>query len=250
MDRDIPQNENGLIYAKKEAFKKEKKIENYSIFQVQLWLDVNGTASMIVVRGRDKETAGKVAAELALLEFEIRKDLLGGTLLSVDDVIRKAIRNKTGKPVVLADAADSPNAGACGCSAYILEKLLPYKDILTTAIGLIDIPAVEKTYKVGVGNTADFTLGAAIAPELSKPITVNATVKSLDDGHFKYTGPQEHGKEFFLGRTAVLSIGKIFLHAIERGRMGDPAFYDAFGISPKKCDLVCIKACTSFRAAY
>ena len=238
------------LMQKAEKFKTDKTIEDYSIFQVQPWLDVKETASAVVVRAQDARVAKKVARELANDEFEIRKDLLGENLLSVEDVIRKTMANKTGKPVILADAADSPNAGACGDSAYVLEKLLPYKDTVVAAIGLIDVPAVEKAYTIGVGNTAAFTLGATVAPKLSKPITVKATVQSLHDGHFQNIGPQEKGKDFYLGRTAVLRIGKILLHIIERGRMGDPAFYSAFGIEPEKCDLICVKACTSFRAAY
>ena len=238
------------LMRKAETLKEENTVEDYSIFQVQPWLDVKETASTVVVRAKDRQTAEKITAGLAKDEFEIRKDLLGDKLLSVEEVIGKAIRNKTGKPVVLADAADSPNAGACGDSAYVLEKLLPYKDTVAAAIGLIDVPAVEKAYTIGVGNTAAFTVGATVAPKLSKPISVKATVQSLHDGHFQNIGPQEKGKDFYLGRTAVLRIGKILLHIIERGRMGDPAFYSAFGIEPEKCDLICVKACTSFRAAY
>ncbi|MBO4433322.1 MAG: M81 family metallopeptidase [Clostridia bacterium] len=225
-------------------------IEDYSIFQVQPWLDVKEIASTVTVRAKTRETAERIAARLAEDEYNLRQDLLGDELLSVDEVIKEAINNKTGKPVVLADAADSPNAGACGDSAYILEKLLPYKDKISVAIGLIDVPAVEKAYKIGVGKTAEFALGATVAPKLSNPLRVKATVIGLYDGRFKYSGPQEHGKEFFLGKTAVLRVGKILMHGIERGRMGDPAFYGAFGIEPEKCDLVCVKACTSFRAAY
>lgn len=238
------------LMRKAQGLKEEKIIEDYSIFQVQPWLDVKEISSTVVIRAKTLEIAERVASELASDEFNIRKELLGNKLLSVEEVIEKAINNKTGKPIILADAADSPNAGACGDSAYVLKKLLPYKNSLNVAIGLIDIPAVERAYQIGVGNSAEFTLGATIAPELSRPVKVKATVQSLNDGHFKYTGPQEHGKEFFLGRTAVISIGKIMLHVIERGRMGDPAFYGAFGIEPEKCDLVCVKACTSFRAAY
>lgn len=239
-----------LLMKKAEKLKKEETIEDYSIFQVQPWLDVRETASTVVVRAQNAGVAQKAATQLAQEQFDIRKDLLGDTLLSVEDVIRRAADQKTGKPIILADAADSPNAGACGDSAYILEKLLPYKDSLAAAIGLIDVPAIQKAYKVGVGNTAEFTLGATIAPKLSKPVTVKAMVKSLHDGHFQNTGPQEKGKDFYLGRTAVLSIGKILLHVPQRGRMGDPAFYRSFGIEPQRCQLVCVKACTSFRAAY
>ena len=238
------------LMQKAQELKQKKIIEDYSIFQVQPWLDIKEIASTVVIRAKDEEIAEKTAKELAADEFSIRKDLLGEKLLSVEDAIKKAITNKTGKPVILADAADSPNAGACGDSAYVLAKLLPYKDILNAAIGLVDIPAVKEAYETGVGNTAEFTFGATIAPKLSAPVTVKATVISLHDGYFKNSGPQERGEAFYLGKTAVLGIGKIMLHVVERGRMGDPAFYGAFGIDPEKCDLISVKACTSFRAAY
>lgn len=238
------------LMKKAKKYKEQGTITDYNIFQVQPWLDVKEIASTVVICSENEDTATKVAQELAEEEFAIRNDILGKKLFSVEEIIKMAIDNKSGKPIIIADASDSPNAGACGDSAYVLEKLLPYKDTISAAVGLIDIPAVEKAFCVGVGNTAEFTLGATVAPELSKPVRVRATVQSLHNGFFKNYGQQERGKEFRLGKTAVISVGKIMIHIIEMGRMGDPAFYRSFGIEPEFCDLVSVKACTSFRAAY
>jgi microcystin degradation protein MlrC len=111
---------------------------------------------------------------------------------------------------------------------------------------------VEKAFQLGVGACADFTLGASIAPELSRPVKVpNATVRSLHDGTFRLGGPAERGQLRHMGRSAVLQAGEISILVTQRGQNnGDLQFYRGFGIEPTLCRLVDVKACTSFRAAY
>ncbi len=228
------------------------EIIDYSIFQVQPWLDAAEMASTVVITAEKEETAKKAAAVLAKEEFALRHALLGTPLTEIPAVIEKALANKTGKPVVLVDSADSPNAGACADSAAVIAALLPYRETLRCAVAVSDIPAVAKAFEIGVGAVSDFTLGATVAPRLSRPVTVEkATVKSLHDGIFYMYGPQERGQKRNVGKTAVLEVGKILIHVSSFGRNeGDRAFYRSFGIEPELCDLVCVKACTSFRAGY
>jgi microcystin degradation protein MlrC len=40
------------------------------------------------------------------------------------------------------------------------------------------------------------------------------------------------------------------IHLVCKGLIGDLGFYRAFGTEPSDCQLVCVKACTSFRAGY
>ena len=57
--------------------------------------------------------------------------------------------------------------------------------------------------------------------------------------------------EFHLGKTAVIRFGRLDVLACEKIVVpGDPQLYRAFGIEPTLYDLVDVKACTSFRAAY
>ena len=238
------------LMEKAKAYKESGEIIDYNIFQVQPWLDVKEQNSTVVICAKDEEIAGRIATELAKDEFALREELQGEQLISVEEVVQKALNNDTGKPIVLADSADSPNAGASGDCAYVLERILPYQDKLIVAVGVTDPDAVNKAFEVGVGNTATFSIGATIAPKLSKPVIVTAKVKSLTDGDFYRYGPASKDQLYSLGKTAVLQAGKVFIHLVSKGQHGDIGFYRSFGIEPMRCNLVCVKACTSFRAAY
>ena len=227
-------------------------IKDFSVFQVQPWLDCPVLNSSVVVIAEDKATSLAISLELANLEYDLRDDLFGNKLIPIEEVIEYALNNKTGKPVVLADTADSPNAGANGDSAYTVEKLLPYKDVLRCAFVVNDPTAVDKAFSIGVGNFGDITVGASIAPKLSNPVLLkNVKVKSLHDCGFFMAGPQERGQFRYPGKTAVVLVGKInVLLCYHAASIGDRAFYYSYGVDPDFCDIVGIKACTSFRAGY
>ncbi len=177
-----------------EAMVEEGKILDFTVFQVQPWLDIKEIGSVIVVIACDENAAKAAACDLAMEEFDIRREIQGEKLYSVSEVIKEALDNDTDKPVILVDSADSPNAGATGDNAAVLEALLPYSDKLHAAVSITDPIAVEKAFSVGVGNKCDFMIGAALAPGLSRPVCVkNALVKSLHDGDFTLYGPAERG---------------------------------------------------------
>ena len=237
---------------KASVMKAEGKIVDFSIFQVQPWLDAKEIASTVLVVANDCETAKSVATELAKEEFKLAKELQGEKLYEINEVIEKALKNDSGKPIILVDSSDSSNAGASGDSATVIGALLPYKDVLKAAADVTDAKAVARAFELGVGAVADFTLGATIAPKLSKPVLVkDAKVKSLHVGTYERFGPQEKGITVTNGRTAILEVGKLLLHISEDARAnGDINFYRGFGIDPQSQQLVNIKACTSFRAGY
>lgn len=247
-------NEGGLLTLvnKAKAMVESGRLLDYTIFEVQPWLDAREMASCIITIAEDEEEAKKAARELALDNFALRKELIGEPLTAVEDVIQKALENKTGKPVILVDSSDSRGAGSTADSAAVLEALLPYADRLRCAIGVSDAPAVQKAFELGVGARADFVLGATVAPKLSKPVEVKgATVRSLHNGYFTFQGPIWRGGTGYCGKVAVLQIGKILIQVSTDSRTeGDRGFFCGFGIDPQFCDLVSVKACTSFRAGY
>ena len=247
-------NEGGLfaLVNKAKEMVSSGRLLDYTIFEVQPWLDTKEMASCIITIAEDEEIAGAAAKELALENFALRKELIGAPLTSVADVIQKALDNKTGKPIILVDSSDSRGAGSTADSAAVLEALLPYADRLRCAVGVSDAPAAQKAFALGVGARADFTLGATVAPLLSKPVEVkNALVRSLHEGHFTFQGPIWRGGTGYCGKVAVLQVGKILIQVSTDSRTeGDRGFYCGFGIDPQFCDLVSVKACTSFRAGY
>ena len=235
-----------------ESLVEKGEICDFTIFQVQPWLDVSEMNSVVVVIDKNEDKAREVAISLAKENFSIRNELLGSPLITVKEVIEKAIKNNTDKPIVLVDSADSPNAGSTGDSAAVIGELISYKDTLSCAVAVTDIPAVEKAFSLGAGAKSDFELGASIAPKITKKVILkDAVIKSLHDGIFYMYGPQEKGYKRNVGKTAILQAGKILVHVSSNGNFeGDLNFYRTFGIEPLECDLVCVKACTSFRAGY
>ena len=228
------------------------EILDYTIFEVQPWLDISELKTTIVVIAKTAEIAKTTAKKIAKENFLIREELLGLKLFTVEDVIEKADKCETDVPVVLVDSSDSPGAGANSDSAYVIEKLLPYRNKLKAAVSVCDVQAVEKAFAIGVGNIADFDLGATIAPKLSKAVCVkNAKVLSLHCGEFLLFSSQGSDLKCYIGKTAILKADKIFIHVSSCAKeAGDINFYKSFGIDPFECDIVSVKACTSFRDVY
>ncbi len=228
------------------------EIIDFSIFQVQPWLDVDKIGSAILVAAETEEKAIAVAAELAAGEFALREELQGPKLWTIAEVVQAAIDNKENKPVVLVDSSDSVGAGSPGDSAEVLRYLLPYRDSMRAAVTVADVPAVEKAFALGVGAKADFVLGGTVAPSLSQPVEVkDCVVKSLHQGDFVLEGPASRGAKVTMGPAAVLQADQLMILVNHSGAScRDPQFYRSVGIEPTLCRLVDMKACTSFRAAY
>ena len=228
------------------------EIRDFSIFQVQPWLDVDKSGSAVLVTAETEEKAVAVAAEFAKAEFALREELQGPKLWTIAEVVQAALDNPEDKPVVLVDSSDSPGAGSAGDSAAVLAYLLPYRDTLRAAVTVVDVPAVEKAFALGVGGKADFVLGGTVAPSLSAPVTVkDCVVKSLHEGKFVLEGPANRGLQTDMGPAAVLQAGQLLILVNHTsGSCRDLQFYRSVGIEPTLCRLVDVKACTSFRVAY
>ncbi|WP_329886849.1 M81 family metallopeptidase [Pseudoramibacter faecis] len=223
-------------------------LSDFSVFLMQPWLDVpsEGSSILTITPNGDNHLAIQLAEELVPIRHEMKPQLI-----SAEEIIELSSKNDSGKPVVLVDAADSPNAGASGDSAYVLEKILSGNMPLKAAIALSDAPAAEKAFKIGVGHTADFNIGGTINTVFSKPVQVEAYVQSLHDGTYIQEGPAKRGLTHRCGKTAVLKVRDIDIivtsHLLGPG---DMQVFRHFGIEPTFYQMVVVKACTSFRAGY
>lgn len=231
------------------SYVKDGKIRDFSIYQMQPWLDIKTGGSSVVVIG-DRETEMRsVAEKLAGRLLELRQ-VMRPDQRSIEEVLQIAEKNQGKKPVVLVDCADSQNAGASGDSAEVAIQILERHPGLRSAIAVNDADAVAKAFETDVGKKAFFRLGGTIDAGL-RPLEAEGYVRSLHDGVFLAEGPAYRGMEFHLGKTAVIRFGRLDVLACERiVAPGDPQLYRAFGIEPTLYDLVDVKACTSFRAAY
>jgi microcystin degradation protein MlrC len=224
-------------------------IVDFTVYQMQPWLDIPEPNSSAIVVARSRDRAARYVTELAQLLYDKRYDFKT-SLSPIDDVIGLAKDGTQRKPVILVDSADSCNAGASGDDMTVAERILAVGNGIRAATVVNDTPAVRLAHDIGVGATAEFTLGATRNPS-STSITATGRVKSLHDGVFRQEGPAGRGITQRIGMTVVLTCGGLDVVVCEwMAGNGDPQLYRAHGIEPTLYDLVVVKASTSFRAAY
>ncbi len=237
-----------MNYAK--SLVEQKRLIDFSIFMMQPWLDVKDGATTVITISEERSEAEKYPVDIAEKLYKNRQKFQPD-MFTINEVIDMAEDEKTKKPVVLVDCANSSNAGSSGDNVAVIEKILDRKSSVKTAFMVNDAPAVNKAHKLGVGVTSIFSLGGTRNPIYSKPIEIEAYIKSLHDGIFTQERPTGRGIEINIGYSTVLKIGNIYtLVAHNLAGNGDPQLYRAFGIEPTLFDLVIVKACTSFRTAY
>lgn len=223
---------------------------DYTLFPVQPWLDIPEIASRVITFADTPEAAEAQARSLAE-EFWAEKDGYHPPLVPVEEILEKARKNTTGKPVILVDAADSTNGGAAGDSPAVALKLLELAPELKAGMFVVDPAAADKAFSIGVGGEAEFTLGASLTPGIPGPLKAKGRVLSLHDGHFTCEGPAKRGMDNCIGKSAVIRFGNLDILVCRAGASsGDPQLLRHFGIEPTLCDLVVVKANTSFLEPY
>ena len=235
-------------YAQKQVAK--GRILDYTIFQMQPWLDVELGGTCVVTIGEDEEEAKACAADFAQKLFNMR-DNFKQDLYQIDEVIRKAEKNRSGKPVVLVDSSDSPNAGACGDSPAVLERIKALGSNVRAAFYIKDTPAVKELWNRGIGSVNRIRLGATMSHEFYRPVEIEVEVLSMHNGVFTAEGPAGRGTLHDCGRVVTVRWNNVDIVICEAiSYPGELQLYRHFGVEPTFYDLVTVKACTSFRVAY
>lgn len=229
----------------------EGKILDFTVFNVQPWLDIDTIGSTITVVADDVEVAKKYNDELAKLFFDNREGYWPD-LMSVDEVIDKAEDPTVPKPVILVDSADSTNGGAVGDSVIAALHMQARDSKVTCGFFVKDPETAAKAFEVGVGNYAEFAVGAKITPDMPGPFVATGKVCSLHDGDYIQEGPAGKGFPGHVGKSAVIRFGTIDIMVCENpvASSSDPQLLRHFGIEPTLYDLIVVKANTSFRVPY
>lgn len=223
---------------------------DFTVFQMQPWLDADPAASTVLTVAKDADTAARYARELAQELYDRRK-LFWPELYSIDQVLEEVDRADAKKPVILVNSGDSPGCGAVGDNVAALKRLLERGESLRFATLVRDVQAVKRAFEIGIGNRGEMTLGASINACGQESVTAQVLVRSLHDGHWKQEGPIGVGLPQYNGLTAVVSIGTYDILLCEYlANTGDPQIYRHFGLEPKLYDLVEVKANTSFKLPF
>lgn len=205
-----------------------------------------------------------VTAEVGLLDAqdigeEIANDIWKrrnerlNTYLTVTEAAEVARNWKTGSgPLVIADYADNPGAGAYGDSTALLAALLE-AGVERACFGPMVDPHAAKTLQTKpVGSTVTLALGGRTAPEFGGgPLDLTGTLKWRGDGNVTGNGPMLGGLQRNFGATAVLNVHGIDILIVSIAhQMLDLRQFETFGISPAECRVVALKSMQHFRAAF
>jgi len=103
-----------------------------------------------------------------------------------------------------------------------------------------------------VGQRIQIALGGRTDPDYGGgPLTVEAELVTLSDGHFTGDGPMLHGLHGSFGPSAVIRVGGIDILVVTNARqILDLQQFKAFGIEPQNKNVVALKSMQHFRAAF
>lgn len=214
------------------------------------WIDsaIAGAAT-IVVTDDDRGSAQEMADSLARWVWD-RKDTWQREPLSPATALE--LGEATGRyPIILADQADNPGGGAPSDSTEIL-RLFVERDLQDAAVlYIVDAEAAAISKRAGVGATVKVEIGGKSDPLLGPPVQMTVEVLALSDGHFVYDGPMNKGVPEYLGDSALIRRGGLYIVVISEGVQPiDLAFCRTLGLDCSTLRYICVKSTGHFRSGF
>ncbi|MFT5658863.1 MAG: microcystin degradation protein MlrC [Gammaproteobacteria bacterium] len=155
-------------------------------------------------------------------------------------------------PLIIADYADNPGAGAYGDATNLLAALLD-AGVSNACFGpIVDPVAAESLQEVALGTEISLAIGGRMAPNLGGgPLQVTGTVEWQGEGLVVGTGPMLKGLTRNFGLTAVLRVKGIDILVVSIAtQILDLSQFETFGILPGNKTVVALKSMQHFRAAF
>lgn len=211
--------------------------------------------SVIVVADGDPELALREAQRLSGMMWDKR----GAIRLDLPDAasaVSDAIRSDA-FPVALFDVGDNVGGGAPGDETTLLEELLR-QEAKGWVVALHDPAAVACAKSIGIGGAWNRAVGGCSSSSVSRPISVNGTVRSLHLGRFVETAVRHGGHRYWdMGHCAVIEEERstrddfnLLLLTSERCAPFSLHQLIACGICPERQRILTVKGTVAPRAAY
>jgi microcystin degradation protein MlrC len=155
-------------------------------------------------------------------------------------------------PLVIADYADNPGAGAYGDSTALLGALLA-AGVRNTCFGpMVDSEAAQTLHNAKVGEHIRIVLGGKTDAAFGGgPLTLEGELASIRDGNYVGDGPILGGLSRSYGPSAVLRVDGIDILVVTIAKqMLDLQQFKSFGIEPESKHVIALKSMQHFRAAF
>lgn len=198
----------------------------------------------------DRHTA--FAETLADDIWSRRHEVLNDYLTVEAAAAAAAVFDPRNGPLVIADYADNPGAGAYGDSTALLGALLE-AGVKSACFGpLVDGEVARALHRAEVGERIKVVLGGKIDAAFGGgPLTLEGELVSVSDGNYVGDGPILGGLARSYGPTAVLRVEGIEILIVTIAKqMLDLQQFKAFGIQPELQQVIALKSMQHFRAAF
>ncbi len=198
----------------------------------------------------DRHTA--FAETLADDIWSRRHEVLNDYLTVEAAAAAAAVFDPRNGPLVIADYADNPGAGAYGDSTALLGALLE-AGVKSACFGpLVDGEVARALHRAEVGERIKVVLGGKIDAAFGGgPLTLEGELVSVSDGNYEGVGPILGGLARSYGPTAVLRVEGIEILIVTIAKqMLDLQQFKAFGIQPELQQVIALKSMQHFRAAF
>lgn len=252
---DVPQT--AALYARARAHEDEPGIMAVSINAAFAEADVAEAGPTVLVtydagHPGAADRARAIAEGLADTIWEQRDSVSNDFLTPAAAAAIARDFDASGGPLVIADYADNPGAGAYGDATALLAALL---DAGATGGGfapMIDPEAAAILHRHRVGDTVTLEVGGKQDTTFGGgPLRLTGQVMHLSDGSYTGDGPILGGITHSFGPTAVLRTGGIDVLVVTiPGQMLDLQQVRAFGIEPAALRFLVVKSMQHFRAAF
>jgi len=216
--------------------------------------DIADCGPAIVAYGADREAVERAADDMlsALLAAE---GAFVNELLAPEEAVRAAMRDRSGRTVVLADAQDNPGAGGTSDTTGLLRALVAggARDAILAI--LHDPEVAARAHELGADARFEAQLGGRSRLPGDAPMAGHFHVRALGDGRFTCTGEMYRGTRTALGPMARLGIdesgGEVeAIVGSTRFQCLDQAIFRHLGVEPAKRRIVAVKSTVHFRADF
>jgi microcystin degradation protein MlrC len=214
------------------------------------WSDFDEVGfSVVAVTNNDAALAQRLADEVGDLSWNLRK-LFNRRLYTPEEAVKKAMASRTG-PVVMADVSDNPGAGS-SCDSVEVVRAMVELGAKNAAVAVVsDREAIAECTRAGVGSTLTVTIGGKTDTFHGRPLTVKGRVRLVSDGTFLRKGPMSTGMRDSMGKTVVLDVSSIEILLTEkRVQPTDAEVFRSVGIEPLDKQMILLKSCVHYRAAF
>jgi len=227
-------------------FERQPGVLDVSPYPMQPWLDVaEGGWAVVVHTDKDTSLARRVAADMAELAWQLRRQFWRSERLAPAEAVRQAVAADQGL-VILSDTGDSVYGGAPGDNTCLLREMLAQQIPCLALVPVVDAEAVAAAAAAGVASRITLSVGGRHDCVFSQPVTLTGRVAALSEGMTMEIPDRGVCR---VGRTALIECGAVRVVLMDNRSfaINFPLLYTHLGIDVADAKMVVVKTASNFQ---